>query len=85
MHFLMVFKVLLERIVRYTNGHVAIPMYATETDVQVFHDDVKHSFDAIKAVAPSDARVEEAVGVSAGLLAMVLQIMCICRVTCLQR
>jgi len=56
-------KVLLERIVRYTNGHVAIS-YVRNGNVmsQVFHDDVKIR-DAIKAVAPSDARVEEAVGV----------------------
>ncbi len=56
-------KVLLERIVRYTNGHVAIS-YVRNGNVmsQVFHDDMKIR-DAVKAAAPSDASVEEAVGV----------------------
>ena len=56
-------EVLFERIVRYTNGHVAIS-YVRNGNVmnQVFHDDAR-IFDAIKAVAPSHVRAEEAVGI----------------------
>lgn len=56
-------KVLFERIVKYTNGHVAIS-YMRNGNImnQIFHDDERIR-DAIKEVSPVDARTDEAIGV----------------------
>ncbi len=58
-------KVLFEKIVKYTNGHVAISYIRNGNMMnQIFHDDVKIR-DAIKAASPTDARIEEAIGIFA--------------------
>lgn len=56
-------KMLFEQVVKYTNGHVAISFMRNGNVMNsIFHDDVRIR-DAIKAAAPADARIEEAIGV----------------------